>query len=138
MFTQQVSLQRLGQNTNATEHFICAEAVPKFLTVTFIQAAFPDSHACLCLYTHTFWEPLWGSPLSLVGMCFSHVRCVGVKKKGGWLKTTLLKTHVDSSSLVVGTHRHRDSHKEHHCKRYAFFEGHSLIKAEISCASSDL
>lgn len=48
-----------------------------------------------------------------------------VVKKGGWLKTTLLKTHVDSSSLVVGAHKHHNSYKEHQCKQYTFLKDHS-------------
>lgn len=70
-------------------------------------------------------------------MCFSDVRCGDVVNIRG-VKITLLKTHVDSSSPVVGANKHRNSYKKRQCKPYTFLEAHSLIKAEISCGSSDL
>lgn len=72
-----------------------------------------------------------------MGICFSDVSCGGVVKIRG-VKITLLKTHVDSSSPVVGARKHQNFYKKHHCKPYNLLEGHSLIKAEINCGSSDL
>lgn len=48
-----------------------------------------------------------------------------------------LKTYVDSSSQVLGTHKH-NSYKKCQCKLYTFLKDHPLIKTEMSSGSTDL